>query len=161
MKNSVFKLLPIVVIAILLWSCGNSTTTTIVKIGDSKEDVIKKTASMFVKGEKIADNFIRDNLHNDDCITLYNCVYNGIEYYKFRVYLSDVGKVRRVEIKLTNAQYEILQPQLESEYGVLSPITIMYEDCLISRGEEATIIVRDYDDKRQILLVQSKDIPKL
>lgn len=158
MRNYLFFLL-----CILFTACGGKLT--IFDIGDSRDKVINTIVSDFtIRGERPTKEFVLDK-ENGNHITMYDCVYNGQQYSKVRVYYSE-DKVRRLELKIDKDKIEDIIGKLESDFGTPHRTSLPYMlgtriDANVFMGSDDAVVLVERDDHYLIMVVSGEQRDEL
>lgn len=144
---------------IMLVSCNSGKNVAPFEIGDSRDVVINTIANDFtICGEHWSKERILDREHLEHngfrkVITLYECKYNGQEYYKVRVYFS-YNKISRMELVIEKDKMKSLHKRLRSKYGEahrtslprgLAGLPPMWETSTVYLGDIDGVIVTEDD----------------
>lgn len=154
---SIISILLFVFIIISLASCNGNKKVTIFEIGEPQDQVFKTMVNDFtICGEHWTEEDVKGRKCTDtrtigrEWITLYECIYNGLEYYKVRVYFN-WGKVDRIEIKIEQNKMKNLHRKLKTIYGephrISLPRLLSWEVSTVYIGDiEGIIVTEDEQD---------------
>ena len=154
--NKIIAAFLLLVTTALFTACGAGGKLTIFNIGDTRDKVISTIVSDFtIKGERPTKEYVLDE-ENGNHITMYDCVYNGQQYRKVRVYYSE-EKVRRLELKIDKDKIE----KLESDFGTPHRTNLPYMlgtriDANVFIGEVEAVVLIERDDYYEIMVVSGE-----